>query len=201
MSTTVAVVVFDGLDELDALGPYEVFSTASQCGADIDLRLVTVDGAAEVRGAHGVTFRSQGTLGSDPDVLIVPGGGWSNRADRGAWQQSRDGVLPRRIAEIRGEATLIGSVCTGGMLLAEAGLLQGRRAVTHHAALAELAGHGVRVVEARVVDDGDIVSSGGVTAGLDLALHLVGRLFGDALREAVEEELEYRRAAAEVAGG
>ena len=79
------------------------------------------------------------------------------------------------------------------MLLAAAGLLEGRPATTHHTALADLRAAGADVVEARVVDDGDVVTAGGVTSGLDLVLWLVERHFGPALAVAAERELEYER--------
>lgn len=83
------------------------------------------------------------------------------------------------------------SVCIGGMLLAHAGLTDGRPAVTHHGALADLRDTGAEVVEARVVDDGDLVTAGGVTAGIDLALHLVGREVSPDVAERVATEMEY----------
>jgi transcriptional regulator GlxA family with amidase domain len=79
------------------------------------------------------------------------------------------------------------------MLLAAAGLLEGRPAITHHGAIADLEVAGARVVHARVVDDGDIVTAGGVTSGLDLVLHLAERLFGSDAALAAERELEYER--------
>jgi transcriptional regulator GlxA family with amidase domain len=188
----VEIVVFDGVEELDALGPYEVFSVARQAGADLEVRLVTYNEADRIRAAHGLVFHPQGRLDERADVVVVPGGGWSNRADRGAWQVAEEGTLPKQLARLHRRGTLIlASVCTGGMLLAKAGLLQGRRAITHADAVDELAASGARVVKARVVDDDDLVSAGGVTSGIDLALHLVERLAGPEVRAASERELEY----------
>jgi transcriptional regulator GlxA family with amidase domain len=188
----VEIVVFDGVEELDALGPYEVFSVARQAGADIEVRLVTYNEADRIRAAHGLVFHPQGRLDERADVVVVPGGGWSNRADRGAWQVAEEGTLPKQLARLHRRGGLIlASVCTGGMLLAKAGLLQGRRAITHADAVDELAASGARVVKARVVDDDDLVSAGGVTSGIDLALHLVERLAGPEVRAASERELEY----------
>jgi transcriptional regulator GlxA family with amidase domain len=188
----VGIVVFDGVEELDALGPYEVFSVARQAGADLEVRLVTYQEADRIRAAHGLVFHPQGRLDDDADVVVVPGGGWSNRADQGAWQVAEEGTLPKQLARLHRRGGLIlASVCTGGMLLAKAGVLRGRRAITHADAVEELAASGARVVEARVVDDDDLVSAGGVTAGIDLALHLVERLAGPEVRAATERELEY----------
>jgi transcriptional regulator GlxA family with amidase domain len=188
----VEIVVFDGVEELDALGPYEVFSVARQAGADIQVRLVTYQEADPIRAAHGLVFHPQGRLDDDADVVVVPGGGWSNRADQGAWQVAEEGTLPKQLARLHRRGGLIlASVCTGGMLLAKAGVLRGRRAITHADAVDELAASGARVVKARVVDDDDLVSAGGVTSGIDLALHLVERLAGPEVRAATERELEY----------
>ncbi len=98
------------------------------------------------------------------------------------------------MASLHEGGTTVAAVCTGGMLLSAAGLVRGRRAVTHHGALDELRENGAKVLpEARVVDDGDIVTAGGVTSGIDLALHLVERGWGMQLAEKVAEEMEYER--------
>ena len=196
MSTHIAIVVYEGVDELDAIGPYEVLTNAVKAGADANVELVTLDGAGEVRGSHGLVFRTQGRLERTPDVVVVPGGGWNDRSEHGAWSQAERGELPRRLTELAGEGVLLASVCTGGMILATAGLLDGRRAITHQGAAAELAERGAEVVDARVVDDGDIVTAGGVTSGLDLALHLVERVFGEEIADKVAEEMEHSRVGA-----
>jgi transcriptional regulator GlxA family with amidase domain len=197
MSTQIAIVVYDGVDELDAIGPYEVLANAVKAGADATVELVTHDGPGEVRGSHGLVFQAPGRLGEpSPDVVVVPGGGWNDRAEQGAWSQAERGDLPRRLAGLAGEGALLASVCTGGMILASAGLLESRRAITHQGAVAELAERGAEVVDARVVDDGDIVTAGGVTSGLDLALHLVERLFGAEIADKVAEEMEHSRVGA-----
>jgi transcriptional regulator GlxA family with amidase domain len=198
MSTRIAIVVYDGVDELDAIGPYEVLTNAAKAGANAEVRLVTLDGAGEVSGSHGLVFRTHGRLEGSPDVVVVPGGGWNDRSERGAWSEAERGELPRRLAELAEGDTLLTSVCTGGMLLASAGVLEGRRAITHQGAVAELAERGTKVVDARVVDDGDVVTAGGVTSGIDLALHLVERLFGAEIAEVVATEIEHDRVTAVV---
>jgi transcriptional regulator GlxA family with amidase domain len=95
-------------------------------------------------------------------------------------------------AESRG--SVLASVCTGAMILASAGALTGRRATTHHSAWADLDAAGATLVRERVVDDGDRVTAGGVTSGLDLALHLVERFAGAELAAAIAENLEYQAA-------
>jgi transcriptional regulator GlxA family with amidase domain len=192
MTTAVEIVLFDGWDELDALGPYEVLRQAERRGAPLSCKLVTLGEAREVEGANGLRIRSAGRLG-EPDWLVVPGGGWGERAERGAWGEARRGEFPRAIAAAHARGAGIASVCTGALLVAAAGLLRGRPAVTHRSALADLARAGAEVVEARVVDDGDLVTSGGVTSGLDLGVHLLSRLAGSAVAEVVTVEMEIAR--------
>ena len=188
----VAVVLFDGFDELDAIGPWEVLANAAQLGADVRVRLVTVDPVAEVRGSHGLRVVPDGVLGDvDVDVVVVPGGGWNDRSETGAWGEAQRGRLPAALAELHRQGSTVASVCTGAMLLAAAGLTRGRPATTHHLALDELRHHGTAAVEARVVDDGDVVTAGGVTAGIDLALWLVERHWGRELARRVSAEMEY----------
>jgi transcriptional regulator GlxA family with amidase domain len=190
----VEVVVYDGIDELDAIVPFEVLQSAALIdGADIEVKLVTLDGAEEVTAAHGLRLIPDGRLGERPDVLIVPGGGWNSRAPRGAWAEFQRGELPAAIAELHQAGTTVAAVCTGAMLVAAGGLTKGRPAVTHHLALEELKDSGAEVVEARVVDDGDLVTAGGVTSGLDLALWLLERHFGARIASAVEGRLEHER--------
>jgi transcriptional regulator GlxA family with amidase domain len=190
----IAVVVFDGFDELDAIGPLEVLRNAAAGGADLKVDLVSLDGAAEVTGSHGLRVRTDGRLDPDgTDLLVVPGGGWNDRAPRGAWAEAERGELPAAIAAAHRAGAQVATVCTGAMLAAAAGLTHGRPAITHHGAVEELRSSGARVVEARVVDDGDLVSAGGVTSGIDLALWLVERPFGAGLAEAVAAEIEHTR--------
>jgi transcriptional regulator GlxA family with amidase domain len=187
------VLLFDGFDELDALAPWEVLSSFVDVRDDLDAALVGLDGATAVRAAHGTLVTPHRALSDEVDVLVVPGGGWNDRAEDGAWAQARLGAIPRAIRERHERGALVASVCTGAMLLAAAGLVEGRHAITHHGAIADLEAAGAHVVRARVVDDGDIVTAGGVTSGLDLALHLAERLFGSDAALAAERELEYER--------
>lgn len=184
----IEIVVFDGFDELDAIGPFEVFSSAG-----FDVELVGVDGPAHIRGNRGAQLVVSAGLGR-PDAVVVPGGGWLDHAERGARAEAWRGVLPARIAELTPSLRWIGSVCTGGMLLAEAGILRGRTATTNRSALEDLRKYDdVTVLPNRVVDDGNIVTAGGITSGFDLALHLVERELGVERADRVAAALEYPR--------
>jgi transcriptional regulator GlxA family with amidase domain len=191
----IAVVVFEGFDELDAIGPLEVLPNAAAMG-DVDLQvdLVALDGAAEVTGSHGLRVRTDGRLDPDrADVVVVPGGGWNDRAPQGARAEAERGELPAALAAAHRSGAVVATVCTGAMLATAAGLTKGRPAVTHRGAIDDLRTAGAEVIEARVVDDGDLVTAGGVTSGIDMALWLVERHFGAELADAVAAEIEHPR--------
>ena len=187
------IVVYDGLDEMDALGPLEVLRSASR-SADISVRLVTREAQQVVTGAYGLVFRPDAVFQpAEAQILIVAGGGWAARADRGAWGEVQRGEWLPLLQQARSSAKILAGVCTGTMLLAHAGLVGSRRASTHHSAWDDLAATGATLVKQRVVDDGDLVTSGGVTSGIDLALWLVEREFSRELAEQVARRMEYPR--------
>jgi len=186
----IEIVIFDGFDELDALGPFEALTSAAGGGAPFEVALVGADGPGEVRGDHGLRLVVDAGLGS-PDAVIVPGGGWLDRADAGSWAQAQRGELPAKLAELAPTVRWTASVCTGAMLLAEAGLLRGRTATTNRNAQDELRATGVTVLPNRVVDDGNIITAGGIICGIDLALWLIEREVGAELAERVAFGLEY----------
>jgi len=188
----IAIILFDGFDELDAVGPYEVFQNAAAAGAGCTTSLRTVEPAEMVEASHGLRVESDGLFAdTDPDLVLVPGGGWNNRGEAGAWAEAEHGAIPDAVAAAHGRGATVAGVCTGGMLLARAGLTDGRPAVTHSGALADLRETAAEVVEARVVDDGDLLTAGGVTSGLDLAFHVVEREFGRDVAETIGTKMEY----------
>jgi transcriptional regulator GlxA family with amidase domain len=164
------IVLFDGFDDLDAIAPLEVLAAAG-------FPVRPVRPAAHpplVISAHGLAIQVPDALGSAPGLVVLPGGGWLDEAPGVRTQCA--GELPGALAALHRRGTVIASVCTGAMLLAAAGLLDGRPAVTNRLALDELAAAGADVRrEARVVDDGDVVTAGGPAAALDLAIRLVAR--------------------------
>ncbi|WP_251331013.1 DJ-1/PfpI family protein [Haloplanus pelagicus] len=195
--TTIAILVYDGVDELDAVGPFEAFEMAADEGAPLETSLVTLEerGTGRVTAAHGLRIAPDGILRIDepPDLLVVPGGGWNDRRSEGAWAEAERGVVHDALARVHDAGTTLAAVCTGGMLLARAGLLDGRPAVTHRGALDDLRATDATVVDARVVDDGDVVTAGGITSGLDLALHLIERFADAETAASVADVLEYDR--------
>jgi transcriptional regulator GlxA family with amidase domain len=179
---TIAIALWDGVEELDFAGPYEVLTAwARMSERPITVRTVAASADA-VRCAHDLkvlpdtTWDDVGRL----DLLVLPGGDTRPL-------QADDSFLDR-VRSTAESGTLMTSVCTGALVFAKAGLLADRPATTHWSALDRLADLGAKVDrEARYVDDGNVVTAAGVSAGIDMALHLVARL------ESVERAQEVRR--------
>ena len=180
--TTIACVIWDGVEELDLAGPYEVL-TAWARAADNGVRVVTVaDEAREIRASHGLRLVPDTTWDEvgDVDVLVLPGGR--------SGPQLEDERFLARLRSLADAGTLMTSVCTGALPFAAAGLLEGRPATTHWGSLERLASYGVDVrPDERFVDTGQVVTAAGVSAWIDMAPHLVERL------DAVERAREVRR--------
>ncbi|MFB6218906.1 MAG: DJ-1/PfpI family protein [Halobacteriaceae archaeon] len=189
---TAEILCYDGMDELDAVGPHEVLANAADRGGPAPT-LRTVEAAERVTSRQGLRIDPDGTLSARPDLLVVPGGGWGARDDVGAWGEAERGTLPAAIAARHDRGSTVAAVCTGAMLLAYGGLLDGRPAATHRGARDDLRERGADVREARVVDDGDVLTAGGVTAGLDLALRVVERVCGADVAAEVAANMEYER--------
>jgi transcriptional regulator GlxA family with amidase domain len=172
---TIGILVFDDVEELDAVGPWEVLAFWAQHWPDDGWQATTIAvGDTEVRCAKGLRLRADKTVGeaTDLDVLVHPGG-------HGTRRLMRDEKHLGWIRDTRARTPLLTSVCTGSLVYAAAGLLRNRPATTHWASLdllKETDGTIDLRPDDRYVDDGDIVTSAGVSAGIDLALHLVARL-------------------------
>jgi transcriptional regulator GlxA family with amidase domain len=197
----VGILIFDHVEVLDFAGPFEVFSrTRLEPGVEsrrsderAPFRVFTVARtAAPVTATGGLRVIPDHAFATAPpiDLLVVPGG-FGTRA------LLHDAETLGWIRQVAGAARKMTSVCTGSLLLAQAGLLENRRATTHWGALDLLAslGKGVQVDrEARVVDDG-IITSAGVASGMDMAFYVVESLFGRAVADETAHYIEYRRAA------
>jgi transcriptional regulator GlxA family with amidase domain len=185
----VGIFVFDEAEELDIVGPFEVLSAwAEHSAIKPHVSTFSHDGGG-VRLAHGlrlVPSRSADDVGP-LHVLVYPGG-WGTRA------LSADHAHLEWLRQIRAQTPVIASVCTGALVLAAAGLLAGRPVTTHRDHYDDLALVDPSVVvdtEARFVDDGDVVTSAGVSAGIDMALHLIARLESVDVARAVRREIQY----------
>ncbi|MFB7833686.1 DJ-1/PfpI family protein [Streptomyces sp. NPDC056056] len=188
------LVMFDGVEELDFAAPYEVFSASGFfTPRPVEVRYVSATGARSVTAAYGTEVRGLHRWAPDEaDVLVVPGGGYARRDSPGVWAEIDRGTLPRALAAASaGPGPLLAALCTGVMLLSAAGLTRGRPCTTHHKAKADLARQGGLVKNARVVDDGDLVTAGGITSGLELALWITRRELGADTTTALETMLEY----------
>jgi transcriptional regulator GlxA family with amidase domain len=185
----VGVFVFDGAEELDVVGPYEVLASWAQY-SDLRPEVVTfsADGAG-VRLAKGLCIvpnRSAENVGP-LHVLVYPGG-------HGTRALAADLDHLEWVRRMRASTQLMTAVCTGALVFAAAGLLAGRPATTHWHAFDELIGFDSSVLadtEARFVDDGDVVTSAGVSAGIDMALHLVARLDSVDAARIVRRAIQY----------
>ncbi len=185
----VGILLFDDVEVLDFAGPYEVLSATHDERGEPYCRVVTLGTRPEVRARGGLRIRVDHLLPDAPplDALVVPGG---PGADDPTEDQERH-LLP--FLRARAATTpLVASVCTGAFLVGRAGLLAGRRATTHTGALPAFRREfpDVEVVVGKVVDEGPIVTAMGVSSGIDLALHLLGRWFGEEARARGARDLD-----------
>ncbi|MEV7422236.1 DJ-1/PfpI family protein [Streptomyces sp. NPDC091212] len=188
----VQVLMFDGVEEQDFVAPVEVLGLAGRMsGGALTTSMVTTGQPATVTCVYGTKVRvDRGWSPHEADVLVVPGGGYRDKDGPGVNRLIADQEWLRRLAA---SAALPVGICTGVMVLSAAGLTKGRNATTHAGAKADLAAQGATVIDARVVDDGDLVTGGGITSGLEVALWLVERFVGAQLAQRVETVLEYER--------
>jgi transcriptional regulator GlxA family with amidase domain len=184
----IGVGMFEGVEELDLAGPYEVL-TAWGRATDRDVEVFTVgESTNELRASHGLRLvpdRSWDDV-DGLDVFVLPGG-------RSGPQLSDEAFL-QRLRDLRSSGTLLASVCTGGVVFAAAGLLDGLPATTHWGSLEALAQHGKDVdvrADERYVDTGDVITSQGVSAGIDMALYLVKRLESEERAREVRRYIQY----------
>lgn len=186
----IGVLLFDGVEELDAVGPWEVLAYWTQQHPEDGWTVSCLSADGEpVTAAKSLVLGAHHSWARAPkmDVLIHPGGIGTRRL-------LEDAVHLDWVRAQRAEVPLLAGVCTGSLVYAAAGLLTGRRATTHWASLnllSELDPTVITDVDARFVDDGDLITSAGVSAGIDMALHLVARLAGvDRARE-VRRGIQY----------
>jgi transcriptional regulator GlxA family with amidase domain len=193
MTRTLTILLFDDVEVLDFCGPFEVFSVANRFTDPAAFHVLTAAQKAEpilTRGGLSVNPHHR-LLDCPPcDLLLVPGG-------QGTRKEMHNAELIDWIKQTATKAELVLSVCTGSLLLAKAGLLDGLEATTHHAAidLLRLTAPKATVYDnRRFVDNGRVICSAGIAAGIDMSLHIVGRLFGKevALKTATQMEYPYR---------
>lgn len=186
----VGILLFDGVEVLDFAGPYEVFT---RCGRDPSLKpfqVFTVAPATPVKARDGLRVIPDFLLEQAPpiSILIVPGG-------PGARREMLHPKLMTWLRHRAGSARTVLSVCTGALLLAKAGLVEGMELTTHHRAIEELKAlvPEAKILEGcRYVDNGKILMSAGVASGIDLSLYAVGKLLGPGAAKETADSLEYK---------
>ncbi len=192
--TRVGILVYDDVEVLDCCGPFEVFATASRValrrGSAKPPFAVQIIGATDrtVVARGGLRLLASATISDRPpvDILVVPGGVTGDAEG--------DPRLINWITETAANATLTASVCTGAFLLATAGVLAGRPATTHWEDADDLERRFPAIAvrrDVRWVDDGDVVTSAGISAGIDMTLHLVRRLQSEDLARATARQMDY----------
>ncbi len=190
---TVSILIFDEVEVLDFTGPFEVFSLAGRPEETTHFRVELISPKRKVVSARGgLRVEADRAFSEDgsgiPTTLLVIPGGFGVRVLLG------DPVVRRWVLESASSAEVTLSVCTGALLLADAGLLRGRRATTHHGsiqALRELAPDAVVEEGVPWVDNGNIVTAGGIAAGIAASLHLVSRFCGEETARRTADYMEY----------
>jgi transcriptional regulator GlxA family with amidase domain len=189
--TTYGLLIFDGAEELDFIGPWEVFTTSAAIREGADTAVLIAEQPGQVRCAKGLRVLPDHTLTDHPplDVLLVPGG-------RGTRREVANPAVTGWIGAVAATAEWTTSVCTGALLLHEAGPARGRRVATHYAYEDTLQERGdITVIrDARYVVDGKVVTSQGVSAGIDMALWLIGALHGRDHSRQVRRHIQYEPA-------
>lgn len=191
---TVGILIFDDVEVLDFCGPFEVFSVARPVGEHSDdLKLFNVVTIAEadriITCRGGLLVKPHATVETHPslDILVIPGG-------QGTRRERHNHRLLDWIARQDQHTNLTTSVCTGAFLLAETGLLNNHRATTHWNSVEWMRSTYPRIemlADARVVDEGHIITSAGISAGLDMSLHVVSRLYGMDVAMWTARRMEY----------
>jgi putative intracellular protease/amidase len=178
----IAILLYDRLTALDAIGPYEVLSRLPGASA----KFVAVEPGPITTDNGMLTLVAEGSLAdvSAPDIVLVPGGPGEVAARAG-------GPALDWLRAVHETSTWTTSVCTGSLILAAAGLLEGKRATSHWLALEQLRELGAEPVSERVVFDGKIVTAAGVSAGIDMALTLAATIAGDEVAQAIQLGIEY----------
>jgi transcriptional regulator GlxA family with amidase domain len=178
----IAILIYDRLTALDAVGPYEVLSRLP--GAE--LTFVAQEPGPKRTDTGRLALVADASLAEipHPEVVLVPGG-------PGQAALMEDGPVHEWLRAVHETSTWTASVCTGSLILAAAGLLAGRKATSHWTALEELGRLGAELTSERVVFDGKLVTAAGVSAGIDMALALVARIAGEQLAQAIQLGIEY----------
>ena len=196
----VAIAIFDEVEVLDFCGPFEVFAVCGRRSGTTPFEVHTVaESVRPILARHRLsvnpTFAFNSHDAPRADIMLVPGGFGTRR-------EMKNPAMLEWVRRANSEAELVLSVCTGSLILGAAGLLDGLDGTTHFAAYDELAAVSPRCRvrrDLRSVDTGRVISSAGVSAGMDMALHVVARLLGDDVAQETARYMEYEGSFAEAA--
>lgn len=198
-SLTVGIYVFDDVEVLDFAGPFEVFTVADQTQTPAPFHPILISekpGPVKARGNFIVQPHHDFSNAPALDMVLIPGGG-GRRPDGTGFGTRLEQHNPRLRAwllQSAHAAQRVMSVCSGALILAQSGLLDGKKATTHHGAYGELRaiGRDIEVIEGvKHVDAGKVISSGGISAGIDMALTVVGQTLSFDVAQATADYMEY----------
>ena len=183
---TIGILLFPDAEELDFVGPFEVLSFVNKVLPDSSRVLFIAETADAVRAYNGMRVLPDTTLSACPqlDILVVPGG-------QGRRKAMKNPAILEFIKQQEPSARHITSVCTGSFVLAEAGLLTGKKATTYHQYYDDLAAYNIEVVKNKVVPQGKIITAGGVSSGIELGFYLLRELFSIEIAQQVADKIEY----------
>ena len=184
---TVGVLLFPKVEELDFVGPFEVLSYINKLIPASTKVMLIAESPDPVEAYNGMKIIPDITMASCPqlDIFVVPGG-------KGRYAAMKNSAIKEFIQQQAQKAKYITSVCTGAFLLAEAGLLTGKKATTYHTAFAELAAYSVEVLPQKVVRENNIITAAGVSSGIELGLYILKEEFGAAVAQEAADNIEYK---------
>ena len=186
----IAIFLFEDVEVLDFAGPFEVFSVTSEINEEHPFNVYTVaEKMGKIRARNGLSVNPDFTFSDcpPPDIIVIPGG-------QGTRAEMKNPAVIAWVTELAERVDYVLSVCTGALILGKAGLLDGLTSTTHHQAidlLGEIAPKTTVVTDERFVDNGKVITAGGISAGIDMSLYVVGKLLGEEKAEKTARHMEY----------
>ncbi len=187
----IGIYVYDNVEELDFIGPFEVFNYINKIRKnEVGVMLISRD-QKEIKAYNGLKFHADKLIteikDDDLDILLIPGG-------KGRAEEAESSVVINFIKRVYPNLKLIASICTGAFFLGEAGLLEGKKGITHKNAIGELQEkYGVEILSEKIVKNETIWLSAGVSSGIDLSLEIIKEFFDEDLSNKVKTGIEYRQ--------
>jgi transcriptional regulator GlxA family with amidase domain len=183
----IGILLFPQIEEMDFVAPFEVLSYINKIETNSSQVVLIAEKLELIQASNGMKIFPDHSFNTCPnlDILIVPGG-------KGRLQAMHNPTIKEFVLHQSKQTQYMASVCTGAFILAETGLLDGKKATTYHSAFQELQAYNVTIIEkVKVVHDGNIITSAGVTSGLELGFYILKILFGSVLAKTVADKIEY----------